>query len=203
MEWVEVDWKGLGLAFVPFVLAFGVSAGMIGSAYHYRSTEQARLDESGHQLREFRGRFRFIDDEERLIEDLLPRFRALEAHGVIGSEARLDWVETLRAASRRLALPELRYALSTQERLPADLSAGPIAFGVYRSLMELHLGLLHEDDLLRLLNLMERESQGLFSASSCQIRRAGTHFVELPSAVNLRAVCVLEWFSLREPGAGP
>ena len=202
MEWVEVDWKGLGRSLVPFALALAVGASLFGGAHHYRSAEEARLAEGGRDLREIRSRYRAIDDEERLIEDLLPRFRALEAQGIIGAEARLDWVETLRAASRRLALPELRYAIGTQERLPADLPAGSTAFGVHRSLMELHLGLLHEEDLLRLLALMELEARGLFSVSSCRIRRAGAHFVHLPAAVNLRAVCVLDWFTLQESGAG-
>ena len=202
MEWVEVDWKGLGRSLVPFVLALAAGAALFGSAHHYRGAEEARLAEGGRELREIRGRYRAIDDEERLIEDLLPRFRSLAAQGVIGAEARLDWVETLRAASRDLALPELRYAIGTQERLPAELPAGSTGFGVHRSVMELHLGLLHEADLLRLLAVMEREAQGLFGVSSCRLRRAGAHFVHLPDAVNLRAVCVLDWFTLQESGAG-
>ncbi len=203
MEWITVYGKGLARALVPLALALGASAAMIAGAHHYRGAEEARLVESARELRELRVKFRSIDDEKRRIEALLPRFRALEAQGIIGPETRLDWVEVLRAASRRLALPELRYALGTQERLPADFPAKADAFGVYRSLMELDLGLLHEDDLLRLLDRMERESRGLFSVSSCRIRRTGAHFVPLPAAVNLRAACVLEWFSLRNADAGP
>lgn len=202
VEGSEVGWKGLVRALLPFALALGVSAAMIGGAHHYRATQEARLGETGQTLRESRNRFRFIDDEKRLIEDLLPRYRAFEAEGVIGPEARLEWVETLRAASRRLGLPELRYALGAQERLPADPDAESAGFGVYRSLMDLQLGLLHEDDLIRLFEVMRRESPGLFSVASCRVRRAGAHFAHLPAAVNLRAVCTLEWFSLRQSGAG-
>lgn len=175
---------------------------MIGGAHHHRGTKEAQLEETGRTLSEYRTRFRSIDDEKRLIEDLLPRFRAFEAEGLIGPEARLDWVETLRVASRRLGLPELRYALGAQERLPANLDADGTGFGIYRSLMDLHLGLLHEEDLIRLFEVMERESPGLFSVTSCRVRRAGAHFTHLPGAVNLRATCTLEWFSLRRPGDG-
>ena len=202
-EWIGAGWKGLIRALLPFALALGVSAAMIGGAHHYRGTEEARLEETGQTLRESRNRFRFIDDEKRLIEDLLPRYRAFEAEGVIGPEARLDWVESLRAVSRRLGLPELRYALGAQERLPADPDAEGEGFGVYRSLMDLQLGLLHEEDLIRLFEGLERASPGLFSVASCRVRRAGSHFVHLAAAVNLRAVCTLEWFSLRQSGAGP
>ena len=203
VELIEVDWKGLGRSLLPFVLALGLSVTMIGGTNHYRGAEELRLEDRTRQLREFRDRFRSIDDEERLIEELLPRFRTLEAQGIIGPEARLDWVETLRAASRRLTLPELRYALGTQESLPAGTSVEAAEFGVHRSLMELDLGLLHEGDLSRLFDMMERESRGLFTVTSCRIRRVGPHFVHLPDAVNLRAVCVLEWISLRESEAGP
>ena len=203
MERFERGGKALARALLPFALALGAGAAMIGGASHYRDLEENRLEESGRELRQLRARYRSMDDEERRIEALLPRFRALEAQGVIGPETRLEWVETLRAASRCLALPELRYTLGTQERLQAALPGERAGFGVYRSLMELHLGLLHEEDLFRLFALMERESQGLFQVTSCRIRWAGAHFVHLPAAVNLRVVCVLEWLSLREPGAGP
>ena len=198
-----VDWKGLRVALAFFVLALGGSASMLEGASHYRDTEEARLEASALALRESRDRFRFMDEEERLIEALTPRYRALEARGIIGSESRLDWVEALRSASRRLALPELRYALGTQEQLPAERVAHSAMFGVHRSVMELHLGLLHEEDLLRLVDLVEVEAQGLFSVSSCHIRRAGEDFVQHPAALNLRAACVLEWFTLRHTGAGP
>lgn len=202
VERIDVGWKGLIRSLLPLALALGMSAAMMGGAHHHRSAKEARLAEVGRALSESRTRFRSIDDEKRLIEDLLPRFRALEADGTIGTEARLDWVETLRTASRRLGLPELRYALGAQESLPADLGAESAAFGVYRSLMDLHLGLLHEEDLIRLFDVMERESPGLFSVSGCRVRRAGAHFAHLPVAVNLRAACTLEWFSLRQSGPG-
>ena len=201
-ERIEVGWKGLVRSLLPLALALGVSVAMIGGAHHHRGAKEGQLEETGRTLHESRNRFRSIDDEKRLIEDLLPRFRAFEAEGVIGPEARLDWVETLRAASRRLGLPELRYALGAQERLPVDLDAEGAGFGVYRSLMDLHLGLLHEEDLIRLFEVMERESPGLFSVTSCRVRRAGAHFAHLPAAVNLRAVCTLEWFSLRQSREG-
>ena len=174
---------------------------MLGGGHHFRSAQEALLIDSGRELREIRGRYRTIDDEERLIEELLPRFRALQAKGIIGHEARLDWIETLRAASRRLGLPELRYSIRTQERLQTDFPVETTALGVYRSLMELHLGLLHEEDLLGLFALMDREARGLYSVSSCRVRRAGAQLVYLPAAVNLQAMCVLDWFSLREPEA--
>ena len=198
-----VDWKGFRVALALFVLALGGSASMFEGARHYQGTEEARLEASTLALRESRDRFRFMDEEERLIAALTPRYRALEAGGIVGPESRLDWVEALRSASRRLALPELRYALGTQEQLPAERAAQSAMFGVHRSVLELHLGLLHEEDLLRLVDLVEVEARGLFSVSSCHIRRAGEDFVQHPGALNLRAACVLEWFTMRPAGAGP
>jgi len=197
-----VDWKGFRVALALFVLALGGSASMFEAASHYRGAEEARLEASVLALRESRDKFRFMDEEERLIEALTPRYQVLEARGIIGSESRLDWVEALRSASRRLVLPELRYALGTQEQLPAERAARSAMFGIHRSVMELHLGLLHEEDLLRLIDLIEAEAQGLFSVSSCHIRRVGKDFVQHPGALNLRAACALEWFTLRPVEAG-
>ena len=194
---IEVGWKGLIRSTLPVALALGVSAALVGGARLYHGAQEARLEKVVLTLTESRTRFRSIDDEERMIEDLLPRFRRLEADGIIGPETRLDWVETLRAASQRLGLPELRYALGAQERLPGGGDPDRAGFGVYRSLMDLHLDLLHEEDLIRLFAWMGRESPGLFSVTKCRILRAGDQFAHLPAVANLRAACTLEWLSLR------
>ena len=193
----EIDWKVMRGSLAGFLLAFLASAAMFAGGHWFRDGQEARRAGHARVLGEIRNRYRTLDDEERLIRALLPRYRELAAQGVIGPERRLDWIETLRAAARQLALPELRYSIRSEERIQGGSSSEAGSVQVFRTLMELELGLLHEADLPRLLAFLERHARGLYSVSGCRIERAEPRFVPLATAVNLRAACVLAWFTVR------
>lgn len=193
----EIDWKVMRGSLAGFLLAVLASAAMLAGGHWFWGGQEARRAGNARVLGEIRDRYRTLDDEERLIRALLPRYRELVAQGVIGPERRLDWIETLRAAARQLDLPELRYSIRTEERLQGDSSSEAGSVQVFRTLMELELGLLHEADLPRLLAFLERHARGLYSVSGCRIERAEPRFVHLATAVNLRAACVLAWFTVR------
>jgi hypothetical protein len=77
--------------------------------------------------------------------------------------------------------------------------AGP--FRVYASTMRLSAGLVHEEDLLRLLEALERRAAGSFNVESCTIRR-GRAGELAPFGENLQADCSLQWFTVRKPEPG-
>ena len=193
----EIDWKVMRRSLAGFVLALVVSGAMLAGGQYFWGGQEARRAGNARTLGEIRDRYRAIDDEERLIRVLLPRYRELAMQGVIGPERRLDWIETLRAAARQLKLPELRYSIRTQELIQSDSASDAGSVQVFRTVMELDLGLLHEADLSRLLAFLDRHARGLYSVSGCRIERSGPRFMHLATAVNLRAVCVLSWFSVR------
>jgi hypothetical protein len=69
--------------------------------------------------------------------------------------------------------------------------------------MRLDFGLLHEGDLLRLLAGLREEVAGLFGVNGCRLTRRGDTLDAAPGASNLEALCVLNFITLRGPGARP
>ena len=196
-----IDWKVMRGSLAGFLLALLASGALFAGGHWFWGGQEARRAGNARVLGEIRNRYRTLDDEERLIRALLPRYRELAAQGVIGPERRLDWIEALRAAARQLQLPELRYSIGARQRIGGDSAPGTGSVQVFRTLMELELGLLHEADLPRTLAFLERHARGLYSVSGCRIERAEPRFLHLGTAVNLRAACVLAWFTVRaSPG---
>lgn len=145
-----------------------------------------------------------IDEDERIITEQYPRFRELLAAGVIGNERRLDWVETLRQADAALGLPSIEYRIEAQQVLTPDFPIETGRFELRASDMELQLGLLHEEDLARLLDFITTRGHGLPSVEGCELRRENETAATSRGSdgARLRARCRLRWITLAEPFAG-
>ena len=171
MKLAEVDWPLLRGALVGLTVCLVVAGLVAGASYQFVDAKRTALRIEKSKLLGIRGKYQTVDEEERLIEEYLPRFVALEERGVVGREFRLDWIETLRGASTELKLPELRYAIDTQGSYKPDFPVAPGAFQIYASKMRLDLGLLHEGDLPALLERIERDARGLYRVSDCALTR--------------------------------
>ncbi len=197
MKLAEIDWSVLRGALILLVVALLVSGGLFyGSSYVHDQVERENRSEQLNLTR-VRSEYQTIDDEQRIIETYLPQYRTLEERGIIGSERRLDWVETLRAAAAKIRLPSLRYELFPQGEYRAEFPLPQGAYKVYESTMRLDLGLLHEGDLVALLAELNRNSEGLFTVSSCSIRRNGEQVRFEPNVPNISASCELRWLTVR------
>ncbi len=98
---------------------------------------------------DFDGKLKRVRSEEHEIREKAALFNALKSRGVIGEEQRLEWVELLKEIRERHRLIELRYEISPQQPLEKAPSGN---FALYASTMKLQLSLLHEEDLIRLLD---------------------------------------------------
>ncbi len=142
-------------------------------------------------------------DEEQVIRTYLPKYEELTRKGVVGLEQRLNWMEALRAASQELRLPSVRYDIHPQEVYAGTFTARPGRFQVYASRMELALGLLHEEDLLRLFATLREKAMGVFTVEKCTVRRVAEGIEPDPNRANLDAECTLAWLTMREADHDP
>lgn len=202
MKGSEVDWGVLGGALAALVASVGLGSAALTASYEFWSSKDRAYEAETARLLGIRGRYRAVGEEEHLIETYLPRYRALEARGIIGPEHRLDWIEVLRAVSRHLKVPSVRYTVSRQGKYSPEYPVEAGAFLMFASEMELDLGLLHEEDLPRLLSGLDEQAQGLYSVERCEIRRLNDSFAAEPSEPNLSARCKLRWTTVRQPQFG-
>lgn len=197
----KAEWLALRGALGVFALAATASAAMLIASDFFWREMKSEYEIHFARFRDASRKYLAVDDEERIIEAQYPAFRALYARGIIGQERRLSWVEALRAAGTTLRIPKIDYRIEAQQIYTPEtpIDAGP--FDINVSEMNLSLGLLHEGDLVRLLEKLERDSAGLFSVEHCELRReAGREQSPSGIAAELHADCLLRWFTLDQRG---
>jgi len=184
------------------LIALVLSSAMIGSAWHFNRKAQQDQRRQQQQLTAARGQFRAVDEEKRILDEYLPRFTALQAAGFIGTEQRLDWLESLRDAAMAVKLPSLRYQIASrtghEHYFPLDTGA----FRAYESRVMLDMGLLHEEDLGRFLQAVEQNSPGLYRLDGCTLQRVSDSPRQAPNAVNVKARCIMRWITVNLPEVG-
>jgi hypothetical protein len=135
--------------------------------------------------------------DRQIAETYASRYVALVERGAVGEEQRLGWADTLRRLANELRLPYVRFSGGPRrpvgpEHLPADAASALV------SPMDLQLGLVHEGDLLRLLDGLH-EAPGLFTVQGCRLERS-TGVAPEPGRANVSGSCQLQWLSI-DPAA--
>ncbi len=192
----KVDWSILSGTVIGFVMCVLVAAGMLAASYYFKQNMEQQYRASHGVFRSVSQQYLAVDEEERIIEEFYPEFVRLYRAGLLGAEQRLSWLETLRGAGQAIKIPELNYKLDAQREMQVDYTLSLGGYSLYVSAMTLSLGLLHEGDLLQLLNILDRDARGQYTIRDCNFRRAATEFELDPQRANVRADCTLEWLTL-------
>ena len=65
--------------------------------------------------------------------------------------------------------------------------------------MELVLGLLHEGDMFDFLQELDNNAKGIYTVNECTFKRNGRDIRFEKDAVNINAVCTLQWITINLP----
>lgn len=181
---------------VLLLLACLLSAGAVFAAYHFAGQAEREHRQAQALQSETRTRLSRAHDDAREIGDRIARYQELIRLGRTQPERRLEWVETLGQIKAGRRLLGLEYEISPQRPLDEKqpVSGG---FRFLVSPMKLDMPLLHEDDLLGLLNDLAARSEALVSVRNCRIDRLPANR-GLQETANLRAACEIDWITLQE-----
>jgi hypothetical protein len=186
---------------------------LLAGAFHWWRTDLAgRLERQLKAEQTSRQRFFNSGRERSNIERLLPLLQSLQSRGLYGEEKRLEWIERLRGMERRWPGLKLQYTIDAQAIQPAanagaGNTAGPASLPLpgaagdtrriemFYTRMRLTMTLVHEEDMLRVLDDLAQAQLGRVSVERCEMSRA--------NAAAIRAECALVWHTLRtyEPPA--
>ena len=197
MRLAEVDWSVLRWSLIGLAGALIVAGGTAAASHAFWSKHDIALKRTQARFLTARAQYQTLDEEEDLIARYLPRYVALEQGGVIGREQRLDWIDSLREATRAVRVPSLQYTIEAQRGFDPGVALEMGNFELYASTVRLTLGLLHEQDLFDLLSRLRSRVAGLFGVRSCNITRVGDDVTMEHDAVNLHAVCELQFITIR------
>lgn len=170
-----------------------VAAASAAASWHFfQKAEQERQAALARQS-EMRARLARVHDEEREIRQRIERYHEIGALGRTEAERRLEWVETLTQIREERRLPGLDYEIAPQRPLDAKAPAAG-GFDFLASPMKLEAQLLHEGELLGLLDDLQARVQALIGVRRCRIERLPAGAAQ---AANLKAACELDWITLQ------
>ncbi|MCB5190083.1 hypothetical protein LG198_05015 [Methylobacillus arboreus] len=197
----RADWARLGLPIAALLVAVVFTALITGYARSYRDEVSQKLSQQETQLMQARSRLQSSGLERENIIRYLPVYQRLISQGFIGEEHRIEWVDALRNIHQAQRLFGIKYSIGAQALYTPAFIANTAPFGLYRSVMKLELPLLHEGDLLVLLDGLKNAQTTPFLLRECSINRVGTVVPDrlVPTA---NAACELDWLTLRESSSG-
>jgi hypothetical protein len=185
------------------IISVGVAlvlAGLvIGLADNYRTASEQALQKQQSLLNTARQKFQSSGLEKQTITEYLPIYNDLISKGFVGEERRIEWVENLRQTHAQHKLFSIDYNIDTQQTYKPSFIPNLGNFKLQRSVMTLNLPLLHEGDLLDIIDGLSQQTTP-FMVRECEISRPVGAQIETKNMVaNMQATCNIDWLTLRDP----
>jgi hypothetical protein len=193
----SIDWRYLQQPLIIFILAVIVATSMAVVGYQYESAQIKKYDKAVETLRTTHTRYINMVKDIDLLEQYRNLYSGYKSSGLIGEERRLSWIESLENTNKVLKLPTLSYSLLPQEKFIRPGLKVKSGVELSGSAMELTMGLLHEEDILAVLEGLRLSIKNLFTVESCSLSRSGKVGVPLNTKkTNLRSECTIRWVTI-------
>ena len=193
----KIDWHYLQQPLIIFVLSIfiAISLGVVG--HQFEATQVVKYEKAVETLRSTHNLYTNMVNDIDLLDQYRNLYSGYKSSGLIGDERRLSWVESLKSTNEVLKLPTLTYNLLPQEKFVRPGLKIKSGVEVNSSPMELTLGLLHEEDLLAVLEGLRLSIKNLFTVDSCSINRSGSIASSLNTkGTNLTSECTIRWVTI-------
>ena len=169
--------------------------GVVG--YQYESTQIVKYDKAVETLGTTHTLYINMVNDIDLLEQYRNLYSGYKSSGLIGEERRLSWIESLENTNKVLKLPRLSYRLMPQEKFIRPGLKVKRGVELSGSAMELSMDLLHEEDILAVLEGLRLSIKNLFTVESCSLRRSSRVGVPLNTKkANLRSICTIRWVTI-------
>lgn len=180
-----------------FLLGLALSGSLLYFSEKYQDISLKDRQIAQQHLTEARTQLSAAQNDQENMSSYALEYNALVAQKVIGDEQRLDWMEGLERLREQGNVLDLKYTIAPQQSYVPSPSLDAGNFQLSRSSMTLQLDLLHEEQLLRLLNTMHTRMNGWFMLDGCSLSRIGAADELTP----LKAECTGGWFTMKSRGA--
>lgn len=188
------DWHALRNTILAWVLVLVLAMLVAGVFQQRKLNAQQALQQQLGQLEQVRRHYQTTVQERHLISQYLPAYRQLVADGFVGEEHRQSWLDALRDIQRQHRLFGIDYRLAAQQPYQPAFWPDRGIWQLYRSIMQLKLAMLHEGDVLTLLDALSDHSAAAFMLRECTlVRQSGA------PPPSFRASCELDWLTLHAP----
>jgi phage FluMu gp28-like protein len=198
MKLSQQDILKLKIPAIVLIVVVVLMALLIWGSESRKLDTQNRLQMQKTQLMQAEQRFRTSGQEKDTIIQYLPEYQRLIDIGFIGQEKRLEWVDGLRRIHKDQKLFNISYSINPQEAYTIGILPNLGGFTLNRSVMKLELNMLHEGDLITLVEKLRAEQGSTFIVRDCELTRV-TAAKPNTFVPNMLGKCELDWLTLREP----
>jgi len=194
------DLGRLKWAIALLVMLSAAGGGTVWTALQTQKSGDRDLKAATAARNEIRTKLARARDEQAELLDKIGRFEALKQRGFIGEEYRLDWVETLAKIKVARRLQRLDYDFAPQRPVEAAMLPGGSSAAGYTfvaSQMRMKVQLLHEEELLALIESIRNAVPAMIQIRSCSLARITTAATDRSNPAQLTAECTLEWVTVK------
>ncbi|MGC2518787.1 MAG: hypothetical protein WA373_06735 [Burkholderiales bacterium] len=199
MKIAREDLKRLRLPAIIAAALIVLGAAAIVVSEHYLASAKTASAAARAQRIAAQDRMSKASEEEREIRASIVFYKKMQDQGMIGSENRLDWIESITRIKARRKLFEINYHIEAQKPLdyPGVTSSGATVFVVSR--VKLDMTLLHEEDLLNFLSDLQNAGKSLVSVRRCSTARLDRGGLTASQTLlpRLRSECQIDLITLK------
>ncbi|MFK8067347.1 MAG: hypothetical protein AB8D52_03800 [Gammaproteobacteria bacterium] len=192
----KIEWSMLQSSILTFLVCLILSGALLAGSFLFRDKMKTEHNQYQSHFRDVSQKYLSVDGDEKIIKEHYPRFIEYYNRGIIGSEKRLNWIETLQSTGEGIKLPAMRYQIESRKPYKPDYELNTGSYELYATRMKLNLGLLHEIDLAKLISELNKDASGLFNIKRCRFSRTNKNIQIDPEKSNISADCELQWYSL-------
>lgn len=193
----KIDWVFLRRPLMIFTVLVVLALVFLIAGNEYKSAANEEFTTAKSGLNSSHRKLRNQASEVALIDEYLREYKRLANEGFIGAERRLSWIESMKATNKDLKLPSFKYSIQVQDEYNRPGIKTSKTVRSVSSAMKLDLGLLHEEDLFKALDLIDDNVKSMFTVDSCSLLAEKSNGELKVDQQNLRVSCDLQWVSLQ------
>ncbi len=193
----NVDLKILRVPAIALAVAIAASVGgSIGSEILMQAQKKEARKES-RRAKTMSRKYEAAKVDIKHVGKYYPLFQKLRERGIIGKGDRVQRVEALAEEAKYLNLSSLQYTISPEVNYEPKFNVERSDAQLVGSEMKITMGLLHEEDLIDLLNRLYESQQGIFLVNDCKIVRTVKNVKRNSAAANMDGGCTMQWFNVK------
>lgn len=216
MNFSKSDLPHIQWSLLILLAVLGTSGAIIFASQNFVTHAQEEQLTLKQQLSAARGQIATAQEDQEKMQTYTQEYNALLRRDIIGDDRRLDWMEALdkmRKQNKASGLMDFNYSIAPQQRYAPFPPVDSGNFDLNSSGMSMQFNLLHEEQLLSVLDTL-RNNKGWFVLDHCELERVSTQEVNnaqedneppvtasTPVARNfvpqLKAQCTGGWLTLK------
>lgn len=177
MNFSKSDLPHIQWSLLILLAVLGTGGVIIAASQGFVTRAQDEQRALKQQLSAARGQLATAQEDQEKMQTYTQEYNTLLRRDIIGDDRRLDWMEALdkmRKQSKASGLMDFNYSIAPQQRYAPFPPVDSGNFELHSSGMSMQFNLLHEEQLLSVLDALRTNNRGWFMLERCELERNST-----------------------------